>query len=163
MDLLWLAIQLLLLLAVANMTPIGLKRALGARWDWPIDGGVRFVDGRPLLGPSKTWRGLFIAALACALSALLLGLPAQIGALIGALAMAGDALSSFVKRRLGLASSTRATGLDQIPEALLPMLAVQYLLRLPLWMVAGITLVFFELELPLARWSHRHGLREQPY
>jgi hypothetical protein len=36
--------------------------------------------------------------------------------------MAGDLLSSFVKRRLNLPPSSRATGLDQIPESLLPAL-----------------------------------------
>ena len=39
-----------------------------------------------------------------------------IGLLVAATAMAGDLLSSFLKRRLALAPSSQAIGLDQIPE-----------------------------------------------
>lgn len=163
MDLLWLSIRWLIVLAVANMAPIGAQLVLGSRWNRPIDGGLRFVDGRPLLGPSKTWRGWCAAALGCSVVAPLLGLPAWAGALAGILAMLGDALSSFVKRRLGIGSGGRATGLDQIPEALLPLLGVQALMPLPWTAVAGIVLAFFVLEMPLARWAHRRGLRSQPH
>jgi CDP-2,3-bis-(O-geranylgeranyl)-sn-glycerol synthase len=51
---------------VADVAPIAAKHLLGARWQAPLDGGWRFVDGRPLLGPSKTWRGLLAAATALA-------------------------------------------------------------------------------------------------
>jgi hypothetical protein len=44
--------------------------------------------------------------------------------------MIGDLFSSFCKRRFGLPSSSRARGLDQIPEALLPLLACRDLLIL---------------------------------
>lgn len=158
-----LAVQLLLLLAIANTAPIAAKRWFGARWNRPLDGGLRFVDGRPLLGPSKTVRGVLTAVVATTLAAALLGLPAQAGATIGAVAMAGDALSSFVKRRLGIASSGRATGLDQIPEALLPLLAVQGMLSLPAGLVAAVTLLFFAIEIPAARIGFRFGLRDRPY
>jgi CDP-2,3-bis-(O-geranylgeranyl)-sn-glycerol synthase len=163
MDALWLATRLLLMLGAANTAPIALRRWLGSRWDQPLDGGLRSVDGRPLLGPSKTWRGLAAAVLTCSVAAPLLGLPPWIGAVIGTAAMAGDALSSFIKRRLGIASSGRAIGLDQIPEALLPLLAVQQPLELSLALIAGVTLAFFALEIPLARWSYRRGLRDRPY
>jgi CDP-2,3-bis-(O-geranylgeranyl)-sn-glycerol synthase len=158
-----LAVQLLLLLAVANTAPIAAKRWLGARWSRPLDGGLRFVDGRPLLGPSKTVRGVLASVVATTLAAALLGLPAQAGATIGAVAMAGDALSSFVKRRLGIASSGKATGLDQIPEALLPLLAVQGMLSLSAGLVAAVTLLFFAIERPAARIGFRFGLRDRPY
>ena len=162
-DSVWLGLQLLLLIGAANIAPIVAKRVLGGVGDAPIDFGLRFVDGRPLLGAAKTWRGLAAAMAFGLLAALALGLPAAIGIVIGATAMAGDALSSFVKRRLGIASSGKATGLDQIPEALLPLLAVQSALQLSLPMIAGVTLAFFVLALPLARWSHRIGLRDQPH
>jgi CDP-2,3-bis-(O-geranylgeranyl)-sn-glycerol synthase len=163
METLWLAIRLLLLLGIANAAPIALEHWLGPRWNAPLDGGLRFIDGRPLLGPAKTWRGLAAAVAAGSVGAPLLGLPVWIGTLIGAAAMVGDALSSFIKRRLGIPSSGRATGLDQIPEALLPLLAVQQQLHLSLALIAGITLAFFALVIPLARWSYQHGLRTRPY
>jgi CDP-2,3-bis-(O-geranylgeranyl)-sn-glycerol synthase len=163
MDALWLAAKLLVLLAAANTAPLVLKRLLGTRGAWPIDAGLRFVDGRPLLGGSKTWRGLAGAVLATTSAAPVLGLPAWIGAVIGAGAMAGDALSSFVKRRLGVAPSGKATGLDQIPEALLPMLLVSTPLDLSAAQIIGVTLVFFLAEMPMAAWFHRLGLRDRPY
>jgi CDP-diglyceride synthetase len=158
-----LSLRLLVLLAVANTAPIAAKHVLGTRCNWPLDGGLRFFDGRPLLGPSKTVRGLAAAIAATALAALLLGVAPAWGALMGAASMAGDALSSFAKRRLGIASSGKATGLDQIPEALLPLLAVQAALDLSWLQVFAITLVFFLLEMPLAWLSFRLGLRDRPY
>jgi len=162
-DAFWLGLQLLLLTGAANVAPILAKRLLGAWGNVPIDGGVRFFDCRPLLGPAKTWRGLIAAVLLSTLVAAALGWPAGLGATIGAAAMAGDALSSFVKRRLGITSSGKATGLDQVPEVLLPLLAVMGTLQLSVAMVAGVTLVFCLLALPLARWSHRIGLRDEPH
>ncbi len=158
-----LGLKLLLVLAAANIAPILAKRWLGARWSFPLDAGCVFFDGRPLLGPSKTLRGLVAAALASMVAALLLGLPPLVGLLMGLCAMAGDALSSFIKRRLGVPPSGKATGLDQLPEALLPLLAVQPLLELTPQVILGVTLVFFLLEMPLARWSFRRGLRDRPY
>lgn len=163
MEDIWLGLRLLLLLGAANTAPIVIKRVLGGRWNAPLDAGLRFVDGRPLLGPSKTVRGLVAAVVGSSVGALVLDLPLSAGALIGGAAMAGDALSSFVKRRLGVAPSDRATGLDQVPESLLPLVAVQQRLHLSPALIFGVTLAFFALEIPLARWSHRRGLRDRPY
>lgn len=163
MDDVWLGIRLLLLLGVANSAPIAARRLIGARWGWPLDGGLLLPDGRPLLGPSKTVRGVAVAIAACMLCAPALGLPIAAGALIGAGAMAGDALSSFVKRRLAIEPSGQAFGVDQIPESLLPLLAVQGMLNLSLLQVAAITSAFVLLDIPVARLSYRLGLRERPY
>lgn len=163
MDEIWLGLRLLLLLGLANTAPLVAKRWLSTRWAAPLDGGMKFFDGRPLLGSSKTIRGLVAAVGAATLGAPLLGVPATVGALLGCGAILGDALSSFIKRRMGAAPSSRATGLDQIPEALVPLLALKGLLGLTLAQIAAITLAFFVLEIPLAWWSHRLGLRDRPY
>ena len=117
--------QLLLLIIVANGAPILGTAILGNCGDWPVDGGRLWSDSRPLLGASKTWRGVLLAVTATIVMAVLLDLPARIGLQIGAFAVLGDFLSSFSKRRLGLAPSSMALGLDQIPESLLPLLSVQ--------------------------------------
>ena len=163
MDAIWLGMRLLLLLGVANSAPIAARRLLGDRWAAPLDGGLNFVDGRPLLGPGKTIRGVAVAVVATALASWALGMSPQVGALLGAVSMAGDALASFVKRRLGVAPSGRATGLDQVPESLLPLLAVQGMLDLSAVQILAVTVAFFILEIPLARWAFRLGLRERPY
>lgn len=159
----WLGARLLLLLAVANGAPVVAKKVFGTRWSAPLDAGWRFVDGRPLLGPSKTVRGFVVAVAGTAVAAAFMGFSLGLGSVVGAFAMLGDALSSFVKRRLNIASSGRATGIDQIPEALLPLIVVRGVLELSLPEVAAITLSFFVLEMPLARLFFRLGLRDRPY
>jgi CDP-2,3-bis-(O-geranylgeranyl)-sn-glycerol synthase len=64
---------------------------------------------------------------------------------------------------LNIASSGRAIGLDQIPESLLPLLAVQGPLDLSIYQIAGVTLSFFALEIPLARLFYLLGIRNTPY
>jgi CDP-diglyceride synthetase len=116
-------LQLLVLLTLANGTPVMAKNILGNRFSYPLDGNLRFVDGRPLFGHSKTIRGVVLAVLVTAAGAPVVGLEWDIGVLIGGLAMAGDLASSFLKRRLDMPLSSRASGLDQLPESLFPLLA----------------------------------------
>ena len=93
--------------SAANGAPLLFARLLGARFARPIAGGIVLRDGHPLLGPSKTWRGLASAILFATCVAVLIGLPWQLGALAAACAMVGDCLSSFVKRRFGLDGQAR--------------------------------------------------------
>ncbi len=115
--------QMLALLALANGTPVLVKDILGNRFARPIDGGGRFFDGRPFFGSSKTFRGIFLSILATSAVAPLIGLRWELGALVASVAMAGDLFSSFLKRRMNLPAGGRATGLDQVPESLFPLLA----------------------------------------
>ena len=108
--------QLLILLSLANASPVIAKLILDGAYATPIDGNTRFIDGRPLFGPSKSIRGLVVSLLLTALAAPLIGLQFKIGLLVATAAMVGDLLSSFLKRRFGFAPSSKATGLDQIPE-----------------------------------------------
>ena len=68
-----------------------------------------------------------------------------------ALAIADDLLSSFVKRWMGLASSSMAIGLDQIPKSLLPLLGARLFVPLSLLDVLGGMAIFFTDELILSR------------
>jgi CDP-2,3-bis-(O-geranylgeranyl)-sn-glycerol synthase len=70
--------------------------------------------------------------------------------LVAAGAIAGDLLSSFVKRRLGLASSSMAIGLDQIPEALVPALLSCILLPLGWLDILAVVMLFFVANLVLS-------------
>jgi CDP-2,3-bis-(O-geranylgeranyl)-sn-glycerol synthase len=158
-----LVLKLLLLLMLANGAPIVLKDVLGRRFAHPVDGGVVLGDGRPLFGQSKTLRGISIALIATVLGSVVLGLGWKIGLIISAVAMAGDLGSSFLKRRLNVPSSGRATGLDQIPESLLPLLAVRGALALSAWDIfAGVGL-FFVGEMLLSVLFYRLHLRDHPY
>jgi CDP-diglyceride synthetase len=156
-------LQLLLLIIVANGAPILACALLGKHCDWPLDGGRVLADGYRVLGKSKTWRGVALAPTASALMAWLLHLPLWLGIIIGSFAMLGDLLSSFTKRRLGMVSSSMALGLDQIPEALLPLLAVKNTLDLDWWAILELLTAFIGLELLLSRLLYLLRVRKQPY
>lgn len=154
---------LLLLLLTANGSPIVARLMLGDRLDRPLDGGRMMADGHPLLGPSKTLRGLVSAIVGTVAAAPLLGFSWQIGLLIAIFAMLGDIFSSFLKRRLGLASSAMALGLDQIPESLFPLVACRSLLDLSVSQVLLLTFVFMIAELLISRLLYQLGIRQHPY
>jgi CDP-archaeol synthase len=155
--------QSLVLISVANGGPVLFARLLGTRFAARIDGGFMLRDGHPILGHSKTWRGLAAAIVLAACTAVLIRLPWQAGALIGASAMAGDCLSSFVKRRLALEPSSMALGLDQVPESLLPAIASVLFLPLTFGDIFAIVLVFSLGELAVSRLLYAVGLRDRPY
>jgi CDP-2,3-bis-(O-geranylgeranyl)-sn-glycerol synthase len=108
----------------------------------PMDRGRLWTpDGRRILGASKTWSGFVFGTLAALpfgvlQSYLILIAPPDLAIvppfaptvvaaipvilLLSGGALAGDVLGSFVKRRLGRASGSRAFLLDQLPFVLLP-------------------------------------------
>lgn len=108
----------------------------------PMDfGHVWPRDGRRILGPTKTWSGFLcggFGAMPIGLleAALILAAPPNLKlvpefaptvlaavpvvALLTFGAMTGDALGSFIKRRLGRESGARTILLDQLPFVLVP-------------------------------------------
>ncbi len=99
-------------------------------------------DGRPILGPSKSWSGFLFAGFVAMPVGLLeawlillappnLQLVPKLAPSVAAAvpvvailtfgAMAGDAVGSFVKRRLGRPSGSRTLFLDQLPFVLVPL------------------------------------------
>ena len=147
----WLVQQLVLLLVITNATPVILSLLAGRHWNRPLDGNRLFRDQRPLLGPSKTIRGVLGAILITALLAPLFSLTALQGAGFALLAMAGDLCSSFIKRRLGIASSRSAPFLDQLPETVLPLWAMQPALGADTYEMITAVALFIVLDLLLSR------------
>ncbi len=158
-----LIVEILMLLGVANGTPIFATRLCGGRLNAPLDGGLKFPDGRPLFGPSKTVRGLVLSVACTTLAAPLLGFEWISGAGLASASMFGDLLSSFIKRRLGLRAHSQAPGLDQIPESLLPLLVLRQHLGLGYGDIAVIAAAFIVLELVLSRLLFRLHIRDRPY
>jgi CDP-2,3-bis-(O-geranylgeranyl)-sn-glycerol synthase len=127
----------------------------------PMDFGRNAWDGRRMLGPSKTWSGFLFGTLAAVPIVLLQAwliliappnlqlVPQYAPTVIDALpvaflltggALTGDALGSFIKRRLDFGSGARVIGLDQLPFVLFP-------LALGLWLYPSIFVpTFFSLE-----------------
>jgi CDP-2,3-bis-(O-geranylgeranyl)-sn-glycerol synthase len=156
-------LQLLVLVTLANGAPIVAKKIFGPRFSFPLDAGAIFFDGRPLFGPSKTIRGILISVLITTASAPLIGLDLTIGAIVAGATMTGDLFSSFVKRRLNFPPSSRALGLDQVPESLFPMLACRDALSLTISDIALGVGVFFIGEIILSRLLYQVHVRDEPY
>ena len=132
-DVLWVLLPAL----IANATAT-LPRGRGPAMDF---GRTWKGDGRRVLGPSKTWSGFWFGTMFAIPFGLLeayliliappnLAIVPRFGATVVAAvpvvlllsggAMLGDALGSFVKRRLGRESGARTLVLDQLPFVLVP-------------------------------------------
>jgi len=155
--------QTLALLLTANGAPILVAKYFGSRWSCPIDNSYTFADGQHLLGPSKTWRGLCSSIAVTSLAAMLLGLGPALGALFGLFVMVSDCLSSFVKRRLGFGASSRARGLDTIPESLFAPILLKQPLALNYTSIALLVIVFFLLEEFVSPLLYQWHIRKRPY
>jgi CDP-2,3-bis-(O-geranylgeranyl)-sn-glycerol synthase len=130
------ALYLMLPVYFANMSPVFFAK-LFPKWDSPVDFGMKWKDGRPLFGKTKTWRGLLSGSLVSTLLACALALLASyaslpylpdfgwseygtfsvvpvIGFAMGLGALIGDLVKSFFKRRLNKPSGERWFGPDQL-------------------------------------------------
>jgi CDP-2,3-bis-(O-geranylgeranyl)-sn-glycerol synthase len=156
-------ITLLFMLVASNAGPVLAAWLLQSRCARPVDSGWQWRDRRPIFGPAKTWRGV-IAALACACGlALVLGYGVEFGAVFGLLVVAGDLLSSFVKRRLAVAPSSRCLGLDQLPESFFPAAYAVAALQLPWWWAPLLSLAFLLVDMLVSRPLYLLKIRKRPY
>jgi len=156
-------IHLLLLIIIANGAPIILRLIMGNRLDFAIDFGYRLPDNNPLFGNSKTWRGVVAAVIFTSIGAVLFGYPASTGAQIAIYAVLGDVISSFTKRRLGMAPSSMAPLLDQVPESFLPAVMLMDTFELDLQSIIILVCVFIVMELLLSSIFFKLGIRKRPY
>ncbi|HTN33160.1 MAG TPA: CDP-archaeol synthase [Marinobacter sp.] len=157
------SLELFVMLVLANGAPVVAAKVLRNYWASPVDGGRLWFDGRPVLGASKTWRGLVAGALSCALFSWWVELGFLFGLLFGSLALSGDLLSSFAKRRWGLEPSARARGVDQIPEAALPLILAVFWLPLSVWVALLLVALFALSNVIFSPILFRLGIRNQPY
>lgn len=156
-------IQLILLLLVANGAPVLATFFFGRRGALPLDQGQLLRDGRPLFGASKTWRGAAAAVVATGMVAWLLGYAPGFGLVFGALAMSGDLVSSFIKRRRGLRPGARCPVLDQVPEALLPAIYALFSLQIPGWWAIILAISFMLAQMAISRPLYRLRIRKHPH
>ena len=85
------------------------------------------------------------------------------GLIIASAAMIGDLSSSFLKRRLDLPPSSRARGIDQIPECLIPAVAIRSTLGLTAIDVLSVVIIFFAGAMLLSRLLFNWNIRNRPY
>jgi CDP-2,3-bis-(O-geranylgeranyl)-sn-glycerol synthase len=136
---------------------------LGLRWRARWTAALSLATVNPYSDPQKPSAGIVLSLLATSICAAAMGLGWEVGTLVATFAMAGDLLSSFVKRRLHLPSSSMAIGLDHIPESLFPLLASRWLLPLNILdIVAGVT-IFVVGALILSPLLFKLNLRDEPH
>lgn len=136
------ALWLMLPAYVANMSPVVASKLLPG-WNARLDGGRIAKDGKPLLGASKTWRGLVVGALAGGMTAWIQSnlsgggwrddfgrgvlvegtgievaggwfVPLVLGLAMGTGALLGDAVKSYFKRRRDIKPGAPWLGFDQL-------------------------------------------------
>ncbi len=114
----------------------------GRRFKRPLDAGRTWLDGRPIFGAHKTVGGILVSLLGGTAFFFLLGVAWQVAAMAALLAMLGDLLSSFIKRRLAMASGQSVILLDQVLESLLPTLYLSTVLDLGVGRIVLIVVLF---------------------
>ncbi len=144
----------LLLVIAANMAPWAAGRLLRKHLSAPLDCHVRLPDGTRLLGDHKTWRGVLAGEIVCAVAARVLGYSWTLGFVFAALSLAADAISSCVKRRLRLSPGSEVPALDQLPEALLPLLVLARPLGISIAAAFVVAMVFLCLDVVTVRLRH---------
>ena len=85
---------------------------------FPIDGGKTFLDGKPIFGSHKTFRGflsgLFVGTLVGFIQGTLFQYNVLLGFTLSMGALVGDLLGSFFKRRLALPPGATLPIADQL-------------------------------------------------
>lgn len=156
-------LSLLLLIIIANGSPIVVRQLIGGVFERSVDFGQTLPDKQPLFGASKTWRGILTALLMTTIAAWWLDYEPMTGFLVGFYAMLGDLTSSFIKRRLSMPPSSRAPLLDQVPESLFPSLFLMERFGLDFQSLLLLCLTFIILEMGLSNILYRWGVRKRPY
>lgn len=144
--------QALILVICANAAPLLTRYLIPFRfWNFPLDFHLTLPDGHPLLGSSKTIRGLGFSFLLTAFVAWLLDIPVSTGLVVAGLAMTGDLLTSFIKRRFAYPPGKSVVVLDQFCESLFPLFYLHKMQGLEMTqLVAGI-LLFTMIDLVFSR------------
>ena len=156
-------LEVLVLLLATNGAPVLAARFFRRYGDAPLDLGKRLADGYPLLGSSKTWRGLIVALVTACLLSELFGYGAWFGLVFGMLVMAGDLCSSFVKRRRGLKPGDRFLGWDQVPESFIPSAFAVVVLGVEWWWAIFLSLTFMLIQILVSRPLYSLHNRKNPH
>ncbi len=117
-------IKILILLWSINLTPVLLAMLFEEKWDTPLDRGILFRDGKPLLGSHKTIRGAGGGIIAGVAVGFVLGVPLWTALWAGILSMSGDLLNSFLKRRVNMFDGADFPVMDQLFEGAFPLIVI---------------------------------------
>lgn len=168
-----LAIAFFLPAGISNMTPVFTSKIPGIRrYNTPLDFGKTYKGVR-VFGPHKTWRGLISGIVAGTLAGALmsyvfLGGPHTYILMSGAMAagaLIGDAVESFFKRQIGIASGRSWFPFDQtdyIIGGIVALIPFAGFWTTPWWFWTIIFVGYFGLHLISSYIGYLLGLKDQP-
>lgn len=142
----------------------------------PIDCN-RYFRGKPLLGKSKTWRGLLMVPILSGIGSLVIShivpapvipYPVLIGFLLGAGYAIAELPNSFIKRRLSIQAGERAPNkfrtffliLDQTDSVIGAILAMALIYPASFTLCVSILIIGSLLHLLLDFYLHRYGYKK---
>ena len=140
----------------ANAAPV----ALGG--GPPLDGGEKWLDGKPFLGSHKTLRGSIVGILTGTLIGLLQG-SLMVGLTQGTGAILGDLISSFLKRRWDIAPGESFPFLDQLDFIFIAIILSQYFTRASLQDMIIILIVTIPIHYFMNYLSWLIKMKEHPW
>lgn len=163
---------ILIIVSIYFMLPAYLSNSSGLVFGGglPLDFGKKTKEGKDIIGNGCTWRGLIagtivggiVGAVQGAYTPLLIketynlipfityngtlgGL--KIGFILGFSALLGDAIGSFIKRRLNIPQGHSAPFLDQLDFAIVSLIVVSFFVKISIEMVVTILLITLFLHL----------------
>jgi CDP-diglyceride synthetase len=157
----------------------------------PLDFGRNFRDGRRIIGNGVTWRGTIIGTLIGTIIGIIQGsisvyygnvfnlipgitiiqgpIPTSIlqGAIIGLFlgggALIGDAVGSFIKRRIGIERGKAAPFLDQLDFVVGALVFASFIVFIPLNMIIIILVISIVLHLLTNMIAYLIGMKDVWY
>lgn len=166
------AILFFLPAGIANAAPVFANRLPFVKdWKTPMDFGLKW-RGKRIFGDNKRWRGLVFGTVMSSVSAIIISQlnantvvtipPAAAGGLLGFGALIGDAIESFLKRQFGVSPGDSWFPYDQADYIIGGLLLIYPFVRLPLWAITTIFIVYFVLHLVVSYFGYRLGLKDKP-
>ncbi|MEM0216193.1 MAG: CDP-2,3-bis-(O-geranylgeranyl)-sn-glycerol synthase [Candidatus Bathyarchaeia archaeon] len=134
----------------------------------PIDMDRKFLDGKPIFGKNKTFKGfisgLLVGTFAGFLESIIFpGYQMSLGFFISLGALLGDLAGAFLKRRIGMAPGEMLPVIDQIDFIMGAIILAFPFFELTLELVAVIFVITIPLHVLTNFVAYRLGLKSKPW
>lgn len=134
----------------------------------PIDLGKKFLDGKPLFGKNKTFKGFFSGLIIGTTVGLIESVffpeyHALFGFLISLGALIGDLAGAFIKRRIGIAPGGPLPIIDQIDFIIGAIVLVSPLKVLYLELTLTVVMITIPIHVLTNFAAYKMGLKKNPW
>jgi CDP-2,3-bis-(O-geranylgeranyl)-sn-glycerol synthase len=133
----------------------------------PMDFGRKFLDGKPIFGKNKTFRGFFsglvVGTTVGSIEAIFFGYPIFFGLLLSLGALFGDLAGAFIKRRLGVAPGDLLPIIDQV-DFILGAIVFSFPLQIVSWeFVVTVLIITPPIHILTNFAAYKLGLKSNPW